>query len=428
MPPSATAIRSSSHLWIVGMSDSLDTEIAIVGGGPAGAALAVRLARAGRQTVVFERWPEVRWRAAGVFASPLTRQRLRAVGLSATELERLIRPISGLVLESTDGLRCRLGYEWPHACGFDRVELDAALLEHARAAGAQVRLGAVVRSVQLPVRDRAPARLVASESGSGGPSTSTWHSRLVVGADGPQSLVARSAGVARMLPLRRAGITFHRQDPAAAAAAATDAMDGRFLFGPGWYAGIAPVPRGRVNVGIVIGETQLRRGLREAGGLARVVERILDQFHDPRDAWQDAPPTDELMVALPLAHRVSRAHGRGFLLVGDACGFIDPLSGEGLHRALVSSELAAAAIEDWSAGDESALEEYDRRLRARFRNKDFVSWLLQAFLAKPALLDYGLRRLAQRAGLRRTFTLALTEQVPASRVIDPLFLLQLLRP
>lgn len=410
------------------MSDSTDTEIAIVGGGPAGAALAIRLARAGHRTVVFERWPQVRWRACGVFASPLTRQRLRAIGLSAAELERLIRPISALVLESTAGLRCRLDYEAPHACGFDRLTLDEALLEHARAAGAQVELGSVVRSVQLPTRSGEPASLVVSQSGAGGPGTTTWRARLVVGADGPQSLVARSAGVARSLPLRRAGITFHRHDPPAAGAGATEAMDGRLVIGRGWYVGIAPVPKGRVNVGIVVGEAQLRRGLREAGGLAKVVERILDQFPGPRDAWQAAPATDEMMVALPLAHRVTRAHGPGFLLVGDACGFIDPLSGEGLHRALVSSELAAAAIEDWSSGDASALEEYDRRLRARFRNKDVVSWLLQAFLATPALLDYGLRRLAHRDELRRTFTLALTDQLPASRVIEPRFLLELLRP
>jgi flavin-dependent dehydrogenase len=408
------------------MSDPQYTEIAIVGGGPAGAGLAIRLARAGHEVVLFERWPQVRWRACGVFASPLTRPRLRAVGLSSGELDTLIRPISALVLESTDGVRCRLDYDMPHACGFDRVALDGTLLEHARASGAQVRLGAVVRSVRLPVRQGEPASLVVSESGDGGAATVTWRARLVVGADGPQSLVARSAGVARALPIRRAGITFHRQDPGAAAAGAT--MEGRLLLGVGWYVGIAPVPGGRVNVGIVIGESQLRRGLRDGGGLASVSQEILDQFPGPRDAWQAAPPTDELMVALPLAHRVTRAHGAGFLLVGDACGFIDPLSGEGIHRALVSSEFAAAAIENWSAGDGSALEEYDRRLRARFRNKDVVSWLLQAFLVRPALLEYGLRRLARRDEQRRTFTLALTDQLPASQVIDPRFLLELLRP
>src|SRR5687768_12128766 len=338
---SGTATRSSLLPPPIAVSDSMDTEIAIVGGGPAGAALAIRLARAGHRTVLFERWPKVRWRACGVFASPLTRQRLRAVGVSATELDMLIRPISALVLESTDGVRCRLEYDPPHACGFDRLALDEALLGHARAAGAQVELGAVVRSVQLPAHRGEPASVVVSESGAGATGTTTWRAGLVVGADGPQSLVARSAGVARGLPLRRAGITFHRRD-AGAAAAATDTMDGRFLLGRGWYVGIAPVPKGRVNVGIVIGEGHLRRGLRDATGLAAVVDRILAQFPGSRDAWQAAPATDEMMVALPLAHRVTRAHGPGFLLVGDACGFIDPLSGEGLHRALVSSELAAA--------------------------------------------------------------------------------------
>ena len=118
----------------------------------------------------------------------------------------------------------------------------------------------------------------------------------------------------------------------------------------------------------------------------------------------------------------------GFLLVGDAAGFIDPLSGEGLHRALVSSELAAEAIADWLRGDRRAMEDYDRHLRSRFRTKDVVSWVLQAVHRPAELLDYALRRLSRRARERKTLTLVLTDQLRASRALDPRFLLRLLAP
>ena len=94
----------------------------VVGGGPAGAAIATRLATAGHEVVLFERFREPRWRACGVYASPRTRDRLAALGVGDAELSGLIRPISAINVESVTGARCRLDYS-AHggACGFDRV-------------------------------------------------------------------------------------------------------------------------------------------------------------------------------------------------------------------------------------------------------------------------------------------------------------------
>ena len=148
----------------------------------------------------------------------------------------------------------------------------------------------------------------------------------------------------------------------------------------------------------------------------------------PPTAGATRPVTDAVQVALPLAHRVARVAGPGFLLVGDAAGFLDPLSGEGLHRALVSAELAADSIIARLAGDPAALERYARHMRARFRAKDIVSWLLQVFLARPELADHALRRMAARDGIRDTFGRVLADQAPATRALDPRFLAGLLRP
>ena len=123
-----------------------------------------------------------------------------------------------------------------------------------------------------------------------------------------------------------------------------------------------------------------------------------------------------------------RVAGDGFLLVGDACGFIDPLSGEGLHRAFVSAAMAAESISSWLGGNRSALDDYDRHLRGRFRDKDIVSWVLQAFLSRPWMFDYALRRLGSRSRQRKVLTLVLTDQLPAARALDPRFLARLLLP
>ncbi len=199
-------------------------------------------------------------------------------------------------------------------------------------------------------------------------------------------------------------------------------MAGRFVFGRGWYAGVAPVPDARVNVGIVLPMGWI------SPAPSVIAERLIGRFPGPPDPWMSASITDDYRAAGTLEHRPDRVSGNGFLLVGDAAGFIDPLSGEGLHRALVSSEMAADAISRELSGDRRAMEDYDRHLRSRFLTKDVVSWVLQVFIAQPSLLDYALRRLSRRARERRTLTLVLTDQVRASRALDPRFLLKLLAP
>ena len=124
----------------------------------------------------------------------------------------------------------------------------------------------------------------------------------------------------------------------------------------------------------------------------------------------------------------SRRHGPGWLLVGDAAGFLDPFTGEGLNRALVSARLAAAAIEHHLDDDPDGLAGYDRAMTARFRSKDALSLLVQAFLERPALFDYAARRLAARSRVRETMGLVMGDLVPASRALDPRFIAALLRP
>jgi flavin-dependent dehydrogenase len=326
-----------------------------------------------------------------------------------------------MVVESAEGgAKARLEYEAPNtACGVDRVRLEEVLLSRAAQAGASVHEEATVR--QVHIGDHGSGLLVSTPDGP-----AWWHARLVIGADGPSSLVARAAGVAlASRRFRRAALTGHRADDAAAPAG--QPMDARMIVGRGWYLGIAPVPGGRVNLGYVLSEAALRRRLARGSSPEDLVDGALRQSGDTR-RWLAAQPTDELQAHLPLTHRVRRAAGPGFLLVGDAAGFIDPLSGEGLHRALVSAEMAALAIERWATGDQMALSDYDRRLRARFRSKDIVSWLLQLFLLQPHLTRYALARLGRRGAARAILARGLADLTPASELVDPRFHVRMLAP
>ena len=127
-------------------------DVVIVGGGPAGAALAIGLARQGRDVLVFERSPAWRWRACGVFTSPVTVRALARLGLTDEELAAVARPLPAMRVETPGGSRFRLTYGDDGslavaAVGLDRSALDPLLLARAREAGAEVREGVSVRGV-----------------------------------------------------------------------------------------------------------------------------------------------------------------------------------------------------------------------------------------------------------------------------------------
>lgn len=392
-------------------------DVLVVGGGPAGAATAIALARRGRDVLLVERAPAWRWRACGVFTSPVTVAALRALGVGEGDLARVSRHVPAMRVETPAGTSFRLAYGddgslRSAAAGLDRSALDPLLLDLARQAGAEVRMGTTVRAV------------TAGHSALG--DGSTIAARVIVGADGLRSVVAHGAGVVRRPPLGdRPALTFHVEDPEPGAI-----RDARMVVFDGGYVGLAPVPGGRVNVGIVLASRRWRARLRTEGAeaVARAVLSAIPPSEDDPGPWHAGRITDSIEGAAPVATRVARRAGEGWLLVGDAAGFLDPFTGEGLHRALRSAALAASAVNRALDGDPDALPSYDRALARRTRTKDLVSLLVQAFLEVPPAFEYAARRLAMRPAVRETMGRVIGDLTPASTALDPRFLLTLLRP
>jgi flavin-dependent dehydrogenase len=398
--------------------NSGSVDVAVVGGGPAGALTAMLLADRGREVVVLERAPEWRWRACGVFASPASITSLRSLGLTEAELGSVARPVAAMRVETAGGASFRLTYGGSggfadSAVGFDRGTLDPLLLERARSAGAEIRLGARVERVELA---GSHARLEIAEH------PPPVMARVVVGADGLRSVVARTAGVNRRAPIGpRVALTFHLRDT-------EHVRDARMVIIDDGYVGIAPVPGDRVNIGIVLGRSWFEQLRREGG---RAVARSICARVLPAGASKPGGlrPLDRVSGVTPLGHVAARRAGDGWVLVGDAAGFLDPFTGEGLHRAIVSAELAATTIDAVLAGRAgSSLGDYDKAMRSRFAAKDLVSQLVQAFLTRPALFEYAARRLRARERVRETMGLVIGDIVPAVRALDPRFLAALLAP
>ena len=167
----------------------------------------------------------------------------------------------------------------------------------------------------------------------------------------------------------------------------------------GGYVGLAPVPGGRVNVGIVLG----RRGRPRLRADGRGGRRRRGHGGDPAGGRRSG----RLAIARSAAtrsrarrrsaHRVARRAGPDWLLVGDAAGFLDPFTGEGLHRALGRPALAADAIDRHLGGDPDAprgLRPGDgRAIPLEGRRQPRSS---RRSSAGPRAFDYAARRLAGR--------------------------------
>jgi flavin-dependent dehydrogenase len=402
-------------------------EVAIVGGGLAGAAAAIGLARRGREVLVLERAPRAPWGACGVFTAAPARA-WHDVGLGAAELDGLSAPIPVFRLVAPGGAVVPLTYGAPPgdpvARGMDRPRLDERLLALATAAGATVCRGSEVTRIDPGTGGRAPALTVRPSDGG----ETTIQSGIVIGADGVRSTLARAVGaVGRPRIGRRIALTFHVADPRGAS---VGPRDGWMVIVRGGYCGLAPVPGGRLNVGIVLDAAAWRTPLRRDGAAA-TARRILRSLPVPggvEGVIADDRPLDRVAGIVPVAHRAERLSGEGWLLAGDAAGFLDPFTGEGIGRALATAELAACAVDDALRGDRWALQRYAAEVRARYGARDRLSTLVQRFLGRPRLFDYAARRLATRSRVRATLDLVLAERLPASVALDPRFLGAVLRP
>lgn len=331
----------------------------IVGGGPAGAALAAELASAGRDVVLVEREAGPHDKVCGEFLSAPAIAMLARLGLDVEAFGAV--PIDRVELSRG---RWRIERSLPfRAASLSRRILDEALLAHAEAAGARVLRGAPVREL-VAVNGRWRARLAQG----------SIEARQAVLATGKHDVRGHSRPAGRHDDL--IGFKAHLRLSAHARAELAGKVE--IALFPGGYAGLEPIEGGRANLCLVVGQSAFAE---TGGGWNGTFDRVRVASASFANLLDGAEPLFERPLAISrIPYGLVRATAAGPWLIGDQAAVIPSFAGEGLSFALHGARLAARhMIEGRSAA------EFQASLAADLSSQIRLATTLSRLIVRPTV-------------------------------------------
>jgi geranylgeranyl reductase family protein len=385
-------------------------DVVVVGAGPAGTSAAVALARSGREVLVVDkaRFPRDKCCGDGLTTGAL--RLLEGMGLDPRHVASW-QPVDDVVVRSPSGREVTFPlprHRGTYAAVARRTDLDAALVDLARKAGAEV-----VEETALRGATHAGDRVVLDVDALG-----TVAARYAIGADGMWSPLRKALGAAEEGYLGE-WHAFRQYFGDVGPRAATELF---VWFEPDLLPGYAwsfPLPDGRANVGFGI----------QRGGKVRTQEMKAlwpDLLRRPhiRDVLGPNATAESTHKAWPIPARVGEApltaaHGRA-LFVGDAAAATDPLTGEGIGQALLTGELAARAVLHAGAHQpQLAARTYEAAVRRELEPDAAMSKLLIRAVRHRKGTRAAVRIAGATPWTRRNFARWLFEDYPRAYVATP---------
>jgi menaquinone-9 beta-reductase len=358
-------------------------DIAVIGGGPAGAATAIRAARQGAKVVVFEKGAHGRDKVCGDGLTPRAVGALNELDIDMSDAHRIrgLRMIAGKKVRELD---------WPttdrfpnHGAVWPRRRLDAALIDAAAAAGADIRF----ETEAVPLMDG--DRVIGVEAKPSGDANRSAPSHkigadLTVAACGPPGAVARMLGANRVegetfgLAIRTYAETPRHDDVHLEAMLSLKDEHGTAVPGYGW---MFPAGDGTVNIGV--GALSTMKGFKKLN-----LNTMIEMYRGAvSDEWELGPNLERPRAwRLPMS--AQKRHGPGWVAIGDAAGLVNPMNGEGIDYGLESGMLAADLFVDDPA---TAPARYDELVGERFDAFLRTGRRFSFLIGHPWILKTGLR-------------------------------------
>ncbi len=384
-----------------------DADVIIVGAGPAGSASALLLARYRYRVMLVDKAVFPRDKPCGDYCNPGAAETLDRLGCLHDVLSAGASKIAGMAVYAQDGSSVEAVFPTGTGLLIPRRRLDAALLACASRAGGEIVEGMAVETAWIH-QDGVEVRSTSGRS---------LRARVLIAADGMRSTIARRLG--------RLAIPVHGRYTVGAyfSGLPHTAPRGELHLGPGYYCGVAHFGGGVANVCMALPRRLWRRA-----GPGETFEAALASLPVLADAMAGARRESAFRCTGPVGFASREPVADRVLLVGDAAGQIEPMTGQGISLALRSAELAAGVAADaLGVGDLSSrhLARYADRRRREAAGRLTISRYLQHLAFHPRLTPVLVRRLAARHSLAADLLGTTGDVLPAGRVLSPAYLARL---
>ena len=399
----------------------MTVDVIIIGGGPSGCAAALGLNRLGYKVVLCDQAKFPRDKVCGEFISPAADPILKRLGV-LNRIEALSpKRLKGVAISSYEGEEILIDY--PQLPGMDarptslsvpRYELDAIFVEQVKQVGIEVREQHKVTDFLF-----AEGRVTGVRGWDENKTSFTLKAPLVIDAGG------RNALSLKKMDLKKESAENTKIAMAAHWQGAKIADDYCYMHisCPG-YTGISSVGKDRSNLVLVVN----RQAMQGKKPDTFYLDAVMQNCHR-RKILQDAECIESVRAIESLAFSVKPVTCGGLLLVGDAMGFIDPFTGEGIYLSLRSSEIAVDVADkafkktDWS---NEVLKDYEVRRKQEFDKKFLLSRIFQKLIYSRFFCDRVVRALQRKPELAEILVGVIGDLSPAQTAVSLKFLLRLM--
>ncbi len=341
----------------------------IIGAGPAGSSLAHLMSKNGREVLVLDRSREIKRKVCGEYLCPLGVEELNKMNLSfiADKFPKL----SGMKIYTPKATEVDTDFpEERFGISVNRQFFDQALFDVALSTGAQIKLGKTITKI---VCQGNYWQVWTSDDES-------YCGRLLVGADGRNSFVAKSVGLT--IPAKSKRIAIHSWVKIDRPLRRKGQMH---IFDDGSYIGLDPIGDEELNISLVCNPEVVK----EHGNTRKTFEYYLKKLSNNGVKVTLSPDT-QIHSSFPIEHRVSDIIGHNLALIGDAAGFVDPITGEGIFNALRTANLLWEALEaDTSLlSFTNALMNYRSAKMREFQQKSVLNNGFQWLIKHARLIEF----------------------------------------
>jgi geranylgeranyl reductase family protein len=361
----------------------MEFDVIIIGAGPAGSLTAYLLSRKGFRVGVFDRnaFP-VKGKVCGEYLCPAGFDLLKEL-----KIENVLDgypKIIGMNLFSPN--QQKVDTKFPNnkfGHGLKREKFDNDLVRLAQQAGAQFHFGVNIDSLDF----KSDSVLVNGNN-------KQWKSSILVGADGRQSIVGKWIGLQKKIYPKRVAIHAYLK----VINGKTSSQGEMHIFADGSYCGINPVDEKFWNFSIVCDASKIKK----YSSIQTLVEDAIHKSERLSSIFDLSG--SEYKVVGKITNSVTKLGcvNKKTVLIGDAGGFVDPLTGEGIYHALLTAKIFSESLSNYQ-NFSTALGMYEKRIKKDYHKKEVINYFFQWLIRKTFLCNFVAHFLKSRPAARDAF-------------------------